>query len=179
MRDLQKNLKDELKAAFDEGEAMDDLDDDYDDDAQKDRYMTFGIADQNYGVEILNVTEIVGLQKIAEVPDVPDYVKGMINLRGNVIPVVDVRLRFGMEERAYDDRTCVIVVMADDSTVGMIVDYVNEVSVFPEEQISSPPKAGDNSKGQEYICGLGKDGEEVTILLDLVKLLHGDKAVAS
>ncbi len=178
MRTFENKLSEELAAAFKEedDESLDEMDDGSFDDAQKDRYMTFGIAGQNYGVEILNVTEIVGLQTIAEVPDVPHYVKGMINLRGNVVPVVDVRLRFGMEEREYDDRTCVIVVSCSGSTVGMIVDFVNEVAVFPEENISPAPKRGEHGLNSEYISGMGKQGEKVTILLDINCLLHGEKA---
>jgi purine-binding chemotaxis protein CheW len=148
------------------------------DDAHKDRYMTFLIGDQNYGIDIMHVTEIVGLQDIAEVPDVPSYVKGMINLRGNVIPVIDVRDRFGMTERDYDARTCVVVVTVGGSTVGLIVDRVNEVAVFPEEQISQPPQRGETSQGSEYICGLGKQGEQVTILLETNRLIYGNKVPA-
>ena len=178
VKDLDKKLDADLATDIEDDEAMDDLDDEFYDDAQKDRFMTFDIAGQNYGIEILNVTEIVGLQDIAEVPDVPHYVKGMINLRGNVVPVVDVRLRFGMEERPYDDRTCVIVVTVQDSTVGIIVDFVNEVASFPEEQISQPPKQGENSLGSDFISGLGKLDEQVTVLLDINRLLHGEKVSA-
>ena len=180
MRTFENKLSEELAAAFTEEneDSQEEMDDGSFDDAQKDRYMTFGIADQNYGVEILNVTEIVGLQTIAEVPDVPGYVKGMINLRGNVVPVVDVRLRFGMEEREYDDRTCVIVVNCGGATVGMIVDFVNEVAEFPEASISPAPKRGEQGLSNEYISGLGKQGEKVTILLDINSLLHGEKVVA-
>ncbi len=144
------------------------------DDAQKDRFMTFLIGEQNYGFEILHVTEIVGLDDITEVPDVPDYVKGMINLRGNVIPVVDVRLRFGMDEKEYDERTCVIVVTLETSTVGMVVDSVNEVSVFREEDISVSPQGGKNSQNGDFIKGMGRQGDHVTILLDIVELLYGE-----
>ncbi|MCP4291300.1 MAG: purine-binding chemotaxis protein CheW [bacterium] len=150
----------------------DELGDDFYEDAQKDRFMTFEIADQNYGVDIMHVTEIVGLQDIAVVPDVPHFVKGMINLRGNVVPVIDVRLRFGMQEGEYDDRTCVIVVTLETSTIGMIVDRVNEVRVIPEDHISPPPQGGVVSMEGQYITGLGREGEEVTVLLDLVSLLN-------
>jgi purine-binding chemotaxis protein CheW len=178
VRNFENKLTEELAAAFqEEEEGLEEVEDSSFDDAQKDRYMTFGIAGQNYGIEILNVTEIVGLQTIAEVPDVPHYVKGMINLRGNVVPVVDVRLRFGMEEREYDDRTCVIVVNCEGSTVGMIVDFVNEVAVFSEDHISPAPKKGEHSLSSEYISGMGKQGEKVTILLDINRLLHGEKAL--
>ncbi len=153
-------------------DVVDELDDDFYEDAQKDRFMTFEIADQDYGIDIMHVTEIVGLQDIAVVPDVPHFVKGMINLRGNVVPVIDVRLRFGLTEGQYDDRTCVVVVTLETSTIGMIVDRVNEVRVITENNISPPPQGGDASAGGQYITGLGRDGEEVTVLLDLEQLLN-------
>lgn len=154
----------------------DEIEDDEEfDDAQKDRFMTFIIGQQNFGFEILHVTEIVGLDDITEVPDVPHYVKGMINLRGNVIPVIDIRLRFGMDEKEYDERTCVIVVTMDSSTVGMVVDRVNEVSVFREEDISVPPQGGKSNVDGDYIKGMGRQGDKVTILLDMMELLYGDK----
>ncbi len=147
------------------------VDEDFDD-AHKDLYMTFRIGGQDFGVEILDVNEIVGLQTITEVPDVPNYVKGMINLRGTVIPVIDVRLRFGMEPREYDPRTCVVVVTVEGATVGLVVDRVNEVGAFPEGTISAPPSGGERKLGSEYISGMGKHGEHVTILLDTGKLLY-------
>ena len=178
VRGMAKNQNEELVDSLDGEDSLEGQEDDFFDDAQKDRYMTFGIGDQNYGIEVLSVTEIVGLQDIAVVPDVPHYVRGMMNLRGNVIPVVDIRLRFGLEEREYDQRTCVIVVTVDRDTVGMIVDFVNEVSAFAEEDISTPPHKGENTIGGNYISGLGKQGEKVTILLDINRLLHGDKVSA-
>lgn len=154
-----------------EAEVDEEQDEGFYEDAQKDRFMTFEIGGQSYGVDILHVTEIVGLQDIAVVPDVPSFVSGMINLRGNVIPVIDVRLRFGMPEGQYDDRTCVVVVTLENSTIGMIVDRVNEVRVIHEEQISPPPQGGDAARDQ-YITGLGREGEDVTVLLDLGRLLN-------
>ncbi len=147
------------------------LDDDFYEDAQKDRFMTFEIDGQDYGIDIMHVTEIVGLQDIAVVPDVPHFVKGMINLRGNVVPVIDVRLRFGLTEGEYDDRTCVVVVTLDTSTIGMIVDRVNEVRVITQDNISPPPQGGISATGGQYITGLGRDGEAVTVLLDIQRLL--------
>lgn len=161
----------ELKKTLDEALEADLMDDDFYEDAQKDRYMTFGIDGQDYGIEILNVTEIVGLQDIAEVPDVPHFVKGMMNLRGNVVPVISVRLRFGLPEVEYDDRTCVVVVTLGSSTIGMIVDRVNEVRTIPEENISTPPQGGVVAAGGQFVTGLGREARSVTILLDLASLL--------
>ena len=91
------------------------------------KYLTFALAEEEYGVGIAAVTEIVGMQRIMSVPDVPHYIKGVINLRGKVIPLMDVRLRFGMPERAYDERTVVIVMDVGDAPIGLIVDGVSEV----------------------------------------------------
>ena len=106
-----------------------DLEDDENEDTQEGKYLSFRIGGEVYGIEIRHVTEIVGIQKITEVPDMPQYMKGVINLRGNVIPVVDVRLRFHMQPRDYDDRTCVIVVNINDASIGLVVDSVKEVSL--------------------------------------------------
>ena len=142
-----------------------------DEDAQKDKYLTFRVEEETYGFGIEFVTEIVGMQKITEVPDMQNYVKGVINLRGLVIPVIDVRMRFGLEERDYDDRTCVVVVRLDEMSVGLIVDIVREVINIPESQISPPPKVYGGSAAQ-YINGMGKLDEQVVILLNVKKLLY-------
>lgn len=140
--------------------------------AQKDLFLTFQIGQEDFGIDIGDVIEIVGIQKITEVPDMPNYIRGVINLRGKVISVMDVRLRFHMEQREYDDRTCVIVVTVDGLTVGLLVDRVNEVVEIAEDKIeSAPPTKSDDG----YIKGLGKIGTEVKILLNvacLVKSYH-------
>lgn len=147
-------------------------DDLYDEeDAQKDKYLTFKVGDELFGFEIEHVTEIVGIQKITEVPDMPSYVKGVINLRGLVIPVVDVRLRFGLEEREYDDRTCVVVVKLKDISVGLIVDIVREVINISQDLVSQPPRVYGGA-GEQYIKGMGKLDEVVVILLEVTKLLY-------
>lgn len=146
------------------------LDDEDDDDTQKNLFLTFRLGAEDYGIEIRHVIEINSVQKITEVPDLPAYVKGVINLRGQVIPVTDLRLRFHLEPRPYDNRTCVIVVKVDDTNVGLIVDRVSEVQSIPEEELAPPPKAGPDGS-TPYILGLGKVGSEVKILLDVQKLL--------
>jgi len=148
-----------------------DLDDDEEDeDTQKDKFLTFTVGKEDYGLEIYHVTEIIGIQKITEVPDMPDYVKGVINLRGKVIPIMDVRKRFKFEERAYDDRTCIVVVNINDTSLGLVVDTVKEVSDIPEKNIQPPPDIAEGNR-QFFISGLGKIDEEVKILLDAEKLL--------
>lgn len=149
----------------------DNLFDEEDEDTQKDKYLTFQLGKEVYGVAIRHVIEIVGLQRITEVPEMPDFVKGVINLRGQVIPVIDVRTRFRMPARQYDHRTCVIVVRMRHNTVGMVVDTVNEVADIPEADVAPPPSisAGPSSR---YIWGMGKMGDQVRILLDVDRLLY-------
>lgn len=155
----------------------DDLFDEEDEDTQKDRYLTFRISDEDYGIEIKYVTEIIGIQKITEVPDMPDFVKGVINLRGQVIPVMDVRTRFNIKPREYDDRTCVIVISIKENTIGLVVDTVNEVRDIPEENVSPPPKIAKGSSSR-YIQGMGRVGEEVKILLNVEQLLFEEELEA-
>ncbi len=148
--------------------------DDEDEDTQKDRFLTFKIGDEEYAVEISCVIEVIGMQKITHVPDMPIFVKGVINLRGQVIPITDIRMRFGMESREYDDRTCIVVVNVSDTFVGIVVDTVSDVLDMPEETVSQPPKIN-QKPGSRYIQGLGKVGDDVKIILDVQKLLYEEK----
>lgn len=142
---------------------------DYEEDTQKGKFLTFLLGNEFYGIEIGHVTEIIGLQPITEIPELPEYIRGIINLRGKIIPVMDVRLRFKKPFRDYNDRTCVIVVDIEDISVGLIVDSVSEVLSIPEEEIVIPP---DLSKGgNKYIKGIGKVGNGVKLILDCHKLL--------
>ena len=140
-------------------------------DTLKNMYLTFRLGKEDYGIEIRHVTEIVGIQKITEVPDMPVFMKGVVNLRGQVIPVLDMRMRFNMQSRDYDERTCIIVVHVAGSQIGLVVDTVNEVRHLDDDQISPPPKTG-GADSAGYIKGMGKVGESVTILLDGQQLLH-------
>jgi purine-binding chemotaxis protein CheW len=156
----------ELQHEEDEGEG----------DTQENKYLTFAIGKENFGIEIRYVTEIIGIQAITEVPDMPLYVKGVINLRGKVIPVMDVRLRFGVEERSYDGRTCIIVINIDDQPVGLIVDRVLDVLDIQQSEIEPPPIQ--KGKNNRFIQGLGKAGEQVKILLCVNKLLFDQEEIA-
>jgi len=140
-------------------------------DTQEGKFLTFSLGEEEYGIEIRHVTEIIGIQNITDLPDMPDFVKGVINLRGKVIPVIDVRLRFGMAERAYDERTCIVVVNIAGTAVGLIVDSVSEVINIPAGDIELPPrvKKGESSR---FIKGLGKVGEKVKILLAVERLIY-------
>ena len=145
-----------------------------DEDTQKGKYLIFTMGDENYGLEIKYVIEIIGIQKVTEVPDMPDYIKGVINLRGKIIPVMDVRLRFGKIQREYDDRTCVIVIEIENITIGLIIDTVSEVVVISDEMLLPPPNVGQGFH-HRYIKGIGKIGEEVKLILDCDKLLNDDE----
>jgi len=147
------------------------------DTAQKDLYLTFHIGREDFGLDIAHVIEIIGIQRITAVPDMPHYIQGVINLRGKVISVMDVRLRFGMESREYDDRTCVVVVNVGEDTVGLIVDRVNEVVEIGRSNIQPVPQLQHN---EDYIMGLGKLGDEVKILIDVDRLVNeGDMVEAA
>lgn len=139
-------------------------------DTQKDKYLTFSLGDEYYGIEIGYVTEIIGIQPIAEVPELPDYIRGIINLRGKIIPVMDVRRRFRKDAKEYDDRTCIIVIDVMNTYVGLIVDRVSEVLSIEEKDIELPPNMSKGSVG--HIKGIGKVGSDVKLILDCNRLLN-------
>lgn len=143
-------------------------------DTQAGKFLTFILEKELFGIEIKFVTEIVGIQDITKVPEMPEYIKGIINLRGKIIPIMDVRLRFGKELRDYDDRTCVIVVDLDGVALGLIVDSVSEVLPIPETDIDEIPgfSAG---RGNGFIKNIGKLKSGVCLLLDCDKLLSQDE----
>lgn len=142
-------------------------------DSQEGKYLTFVLGREVYGLEIRYVTEIIGIQKITPVPDMPGYVKGVINLRGKVIPVMDVRLRFRMSKREYDERTCIVVINAKKVAVGLIVDTVKEVLEIAPDQIEASQHFR-QGYGNQFMKGMGKVGEDVKILLDAESLLFKD-----
>lgn len=144
-----------------------------DTDSIENMYLTFALGGEDYGVSIGAVTEIVGMQKIMGVPDVPDYIRGVINLRGQVIPLMDMRLRFGMAERAYDERTVVIVLDLREAPLGLVVDGVREVLEIPPADIDPPSRFG-RGGARSVVSGLGRVGERVAILLDTDALMDAD-----
>ncbi|ABA89602.1 scaffold protein CheW associated with MCPs of class 36H [Syntrophotalea carbinolica DSM 2380] len=135
-------------------------------DTQKDKYLTFSLAEEVYAIDICYVIEIIGILKITKVPDMPPFIKGVINLRGKVIPVMDVRARFGLPARDYDERTCVVVVNVADNAMGLVVDHVNEVMDIPAGQVEPSPAANGHGGGK-YVKGIGKIDDEVKILLEV------------
>ena len=139
-------------------------------DTQKGKFLTFCMGNDFYGIEIKYVTEIIGLQPITEIPEMSEYIKGIINLRGKIIPVMDVRLRFRKPFREYNDRTCIVVIDIREVSIGLIVDSVSEVIAIPDEEIVAPPNVA--KEGNKYIKGIGKVGSNVKLLLDSDKLLN-------
>jgi purine-binding chemotaxis protein CheW len=143
-------------------------------DTQKGRFLTFILGKETCGIEIKHVTEIIGIQAITELPELPDYIRGIINLRGKIIPVMDVRLRFRKEPRDYNDRTCIIVVDIKDISIGLIVDSVAEVISISDQDIVEPPQLN-KGLNNKYIKNIGKVGNDVKLLLDCEKLLTEDE----
>jgi len=142
---------------------------------QQDKYVTFKSGNEYFGLKIEYVREIVVIQEITEIPESEDYIKGLINLRGKIIPVIDVRIRFKQEPIEYTDRTCIIVVNVNDMVVGLIVERIAEVVEIKEEDIVEPPTIGKEEKTQnKYVYGIGKVGESVKLLLDPERILKDD-----
>ena len=140
-------------------------------DDMRGRFLTFYIGEEMFGIELKNVMEIVGIQPVTGMPEMPDYIKGIINLRGKIIPVMDVRLRFKKPEMDYTDRTCVIVIFLGDISIGLIVDHVSEVLAIPDENVMEKPEISTKG-GRGYIQTIGKIGEKVVLLIDCEKLLN-------
>ena len=138
------------------------------DDAQKSKYMTFKSGNEFFGLKIQYVNEIIQIPSITEVPRTEEYIKGLINLRGKIIPVIDVRLRFKQETFEYNDRTCIIVVIVNDVTVAEVIE-------IKEENILPPPKLGRTDKADHrFVYGIARVGNSVKLLLDPDKLLNDE-----
>lgn len=144
-------------------------------DTQRGKYLIFSLGNEYYGIEIKHVTEIIGIHTITEVPELPEYIRGIINLRGKIIPVMDVRLRFKKSFLEYNDRTCVIVVEISGVSIGLIVDRVSEVLAIPDQDIVPPPDMHRGGGSNRYIKGVGKVQGEVKLLLDCEKLLKDEE----
>lgn len=152
------------------------------------KYLTFSLNSEEYGIDILSLKEIIGITTITPIPKTPEYVKGVINLREKVIPIIDLRLKFDMPEETYTDRTCIIVIEAvlksenpDQSTqkdIGVVVDHVSEVMHIKQENIEPAPSFGGSVKA-DYIMGMAKVEGGVKILLDINQVLSDwDQTVA-
>ncbi|WP_243112536.1 MULTISPECIES: chemotaxis protein CheW [Acutalibacteraceae] len=134
------------------------------------KYLTFWTDGELFGLPISDVVQIISMQGITPLPDFPDYAKGVINLRGNIIPVIDIRVRFGKPEAEYNENTCIIVTSIEDSYMGFIVDAVDEVTDLDEDSISPPPKVSKDITNR-YLTGIGQIEEKVILLLDVAKIL--------
>lgn len=138
------------------------------------KYLTFSLAGEEYGIGILKVKEIIGMMNIRTIPQAPDYIKGFINLRGKVIPVFDLRIKFGLKDTEYTDRTCIIVVEIKGKEgsilMGTVVDSVSEVLNVKIADIEKKPDFGVNMD-TNYILGIAKSGDRVKILLDIDKVI--------
>lgn len=143
-------------------------------DLQSNKYLTFLIEKQYYAFPIRDVIEIIEVQEITPVPEFPDYAKGIINLRGRIIPIIDVRLRFHKKEEVYNERTCIIVVNISGLDIGFIVDTVDEVLDIEDENISAAPKIS-TDRSTKYITGVGKVENRIVLLLDANKMLSEDE----
>ena len=143
---------------------------------KKQKYVTFMSGKEYFGLKIECVNEIIVAQEITAIPETEDYIKGLINLRGKIIPVIDVRLRFKQEPFEYKDRTCIIVITVQNTVVGLIVEKIAEVVEIDEENLLPSPTIGKLEKTQKdrYVYAIGKVGDSVKLLLDPEKLLHDD-----
>ena len=145
------------------------------------KYLTFTLAEEEYGIGILKIKEIIGMMPITSVPQTPEFVKGVINLRGKVIPVIDLRLRFGMGKIDYTERTCIIVVeievQAGTVMIGIVVDSVSEVLNIKSDDIEDSPTFG-TKLNTDYILGMAKMEGGVKILLDIDRVLSSEEVAS-
>lgn len=143
-------------------------------DTMRGRYLTFALGEEVFGIEIRYVTEIIGIQPINPIPESPEYIKGIINLRGKIFPVIDMRLKFRKPPVEYTDRTCIIVIETKAFSIGLIVDRVAEVLTMDDGDIVPPPDAWAGA-GRRYLSGIGKVDGQVKLLLDCEKLFTEDE----
>ncbi len=147
---------------------------------QGEKYLAFTLGEQEFGINLLKVKEIISLVEITHVPHTPHFVKGIINLRGNIVPVIDLRTKLGMEEIPYNERTCIIVITnpenIHDAPLSIAVDFVSEVLPIPDDKISDAPKMGSGFDGS-YIYGIAKLNKSIKILLNIDKVLRDAETI--
>lgn len=134
------------------------------------KFLSFFLGKEEYAIEILKVQEIIGLMPITPVPKMPDYIRGVLNLRGKIVPVMELRARFNLESVEDTDETCIIVIQDDNYQMGVVVDKVSEVSDIGSEQFEEVPSVGKTS-GNEFLSALGKVKDSVKMVLDVHKVL--------
>lgn len=140
-------------------------------DTQKGKFLTFLLGKEVYAIEIKLVTEIICLQPITEIPDMADYIKGIVNIRGNIIPVMDVRLRFKFEPAEYNQSTCIVIIDVNNVSVGLIVDNVSEVLAIADDKIVPPPEIKGGNENR-FVKAIGVSEENVKLILDCERLLN-------
>ncbi len=145
--------------------------------AQGGKYLTFALGHEEYGIPIHKVKEIIGMMEITSIPKTPKFIKGVINLRGKIIPIMDLRLKFDMEEKEYTERTCIVVVEIKleemNKQIGIAVDAVSEVVNIQQGEVEPPPEYGAHSS-EEFLTGVGKVKGKVILLLDIEKVLDSE-----
>lgn len=150
-----------------------DFEDFLDDDemeGEADKFLLFDLGEEAYGIQISHIIQIVEMQPITRIPDMPEYVKGIINIRGQIIPTIDLRSRFHLSEKEADKKTCIVIIALESNSMGLIVDTVSEVKSIPQDDISAAPQVKNLAVNEKYIMGLAKVDDEVKILLDINKL---------
>ncbi len=152
-------------------EILEQMGDDMQEDTQKGKFMTFKSGNEYFGIELKYIVEIIGIQPITAVPEVEEYIMGLINLRGKIIPVIDVRVRFKQEPHEYNDRTCIIIIDVNGTIVGLIVETIAGVVNIEEANIEPPPSLSTENAKNKYVYGLGKVEGGVKLLLDPQKLI--------
>jgi len=145
--------------------------------SRRERYLTFFLGEEQYGIAIDRIKEIIAMMKVTQVPKTPHYMRGVINLRGSIIPIVDTRLRFGMELREPDMHTAIIIVEVEKVNVGFIVDRVEEVASIDSAHLSEPPKFGSHID-TDFICSMAQIEENVVMILDVLKLFEADELLS-
>lgn len=145
--------------------------------SRRERYLTFFLGEEQYGIAIDRIKEIIAIMKVTNVPKTPEYMRGVINLRGSIIPVVDTRLRFGMETKEEDMHTAIVIVEVDKVNIGFIVDRVEEVASIDSAALSEPPRFG-NSVDTDFICSMAQMEENVVMILDVLKLFEADELIS-
>ncbi len=145
------------------------------DESQKGQFMTFQTGKEFFGIGISYINEIIMMQPITPVPEVDDYIKGLINLRGKIIPVIDVRVRFKMAPAEYTDRTCIIIINVKSMTIGLIVEQIAEVvNISDDDIVSLPSLKRKEREHNKYVYGLARTGDVVKLLIDPEKLIRQD-----
>jgi purine-binding chemotaxis protein CheW len=144
---------------------------------KKERYLTFFLGDEQYGIAIDRIKEIIAMMRVTHVPKTPEHIRGVINLRGLIIPVVDLRLRFAMEYLEPDSNTAIVIIEIENINVGFIVDRVEEVISIETTSLSEPPKFG-LGIDTDFICSVAQIQENVVMILDVLKLFEADELVS-